>query len=96
MKVPKFPATFNGIDKWEHSFAYFTLSICWLFAFYKNPKIKYYIVFACIVYGIILEGLQGTLTNYRTADYLDAIANSIGVLLGLTVFNQILKKNRVK
>lgn len=85
-----------GIDKLYHLFAYFTLGICWLFSFYKKNKLKYYIVFSCIIYGIVIEVLQSKLTNYRTGDYIDVIANTLGILLALVVFNQILKKINVK
>lgn len=92
MKIPKYDIQISHIDKWQHSIAYFTLSISWLFSFYKK-KVKYLIILSCILFGIIIEVLQHTLTNYRTGDYLDVVANSIGVLLGLFVFNQISKKN---
>ncbi|MCI2229345.1 VanZ family protein [Polaribacter sp. MSW13] len=95
MKMPQYQPTISNLDKWEHSFAYFTLSISWLFVFYKKPQKKYLIVLVCIIYGIIIEILQQTLTDYRTGDYLDVLANSSGVLLGLLIFNQILKKNQL-
>ncbi|XGA85186.1 VanZ family protein [Polaribacter sejongensis] len=43
-------------------------------------------------FGIIIEVLQQTLTTYRTGDYKDAIANTVGILLGFIIFNLILKK----
>ena len=92
MKVPKIEVQISNADKGYHLFAYFTLSICWLFSFYKKKKLKYYIVVACIFYGIIIEVLQHTLTKYRTGDPYDILANTLGIVLGLIVFNQILKK----
>ena len=86
---------FSSIDKVYHLFAYFTLTICWLFSFYKKPTLKYFIVIGCIIYGIIIEVLQHTLTMYRTGDYKDVFANTLGIVLGLLVFNQILKKIEV-
>ena len=85
----------NTIDKWEHALAYFSLTICWLFTFYKKPNRKYIIIIACISYGIFLEILQHTITEYRTGDYRDIIANTLGVLLALLIFNLIMKKNQV-
>ncbi|MCL7762267.1 VanZ family protein [Polaribacter sp. Z014] len=93
--MPKVEPNINNIDKMYHLTAYFTLSICWLFSFYRKPALKYVIVICCILFGILIEVLQQTLTVYRTGDYKDAIANTLGVLLGLIVFNQILKKNTV-
>lgn len=95
MKVPKLDIKISNLDKWEHCFAYFTLTFFWLLAFYKKQQ-KFLIVLCCILFGIIIEILQHTITNYRTGDYLDVIANSLGVLLGLLVFNQVSKKNQVK
>jgi VanZ family protein len=95
MKMPKTQLAFTVSDKVYHLFAYFTLAICWLFSFYKKPKAKYIIVITCIIYGIIIEVLQHTLTMYRTGDYKDVLANTLGIMLGLVVFNLILKKIRV-
>lgn len=97
MKVPEnYPSVISHLDKIQHAFAYFILTICWLFSFYKKfPSRKYIIVIACIIFGIIIEVLQSKVTIYRTGDYLDVLANTLGVFLGLTIFNQILKKNKV-
>ncbi len=92
MKMPKLEVSFSNLDKLYHLSAYFTLSLCWLLSFYRKPTLKYVIVISCIIFGIIIEVLQATLTVYRTGDYKDAFANTIGILLGLFVFNQILKK----
>ena len=84
-----------NIDKLYHSFAYFTLTITWLLAFYKRQEKKIVIVISCIIFGIIIEILQTTLTVYRTGDYYDVIANSLGVLLALLIFNIFFKKNKI-
>ncbi|WP_246034780.1 VanZ family protein [Polaribacter aestuariivivens] len=91
--MPKYETSISNIDKWQHGFAYFTLSICWLLTFINKAQKKYLIAFLCIAFGIIIEVLQNELTSYRTGDYLDVLANTTGVLLGLVVFNQIYKKN---
>ena len=92
IKVPKINVDFGNIDKLYHLFAYFTLSLFWLFSLYKKSSLKYFIVLACVFYGILIEFLQHTLTTYRTGDYKDAIANTLGSIFGLIVFNQIKKK----
>jgi len=92
MKMPKVEVSYSNIDKLYHLFAYFMLSFCWLFSFYKKPTLKYIIVISCIIYGIIIEVLQDTLTLYRTGDFKDVLANTVGIVLGLLVFNQIFKK----
>ena len=92
IKTPKIDTGFSNIDKLYHLFAYFTLSLFWLFSFYKKSSLKYFIVLACLIYGILIEVIQHTLTTYRTGDYKDAIANTLGSIFGLIVFNQIKKK----
>ncbi|MGY0407643.1 MAG: VanZ family protein [Polaribacter sp.] len=95
MRMPKDLPNFNNIDKLEHIFSYFTLGICWLFTFYKKPKSKYLILLGCILFGILIEVMQSIFTNYRTGDYLDALANTFGATLGLIVFNLISKKMKL-
>jgi VanZ family protein len=95
VKMPKNIVNVHHLDKLQHGFAYFILSISWLFTFFKKNR-KYLIACCCILFGILIEILQNELTNYRTGDYLDSIANSIGVILGLLLFNRILKKMRLK
>ena len=95
IKVPEYNVGVTHLDKWQHCFAYFVLSISWLITFYKKKK-KLLIVVCCILLGVIIEILQSTLTSYRTGDSYDVIANSLGVLLGLLVFNMLSKKIEVK
>ncbi len=77
-------------DKVYHGIAYFVLMLSWLYSFYKtenfNQKIKY-LILGCFIYGIIIEVLQTTITSYRTASYLDVLANSIGILLAVLTFH---------
>ncbi|MBU3010476.1 VanZ family protein [Polaribacter vadi] len=82
----------KNIDKVYHSIAYFTLASTWLFSFYKKPEKKYLIVASCIIFGIIIELLQSNLTIYRTGDIIDVLANSLGAILALIIFNLFLKK----
>jgi VanZ family protein len=95
IKMPKSEIKINNVDKIYHGFAYFTLAFSWLLVFYKNQKKKYLIVISCIIFGIIIEVIQSKLTNYRTGDYLDVLANLLGVLLALLIFNLISKKNYI-
>jgi VanZ family protein len=84
-----------NIDKGYHSIAYFFLTITWLITFYKKPEKKYIIITSCIIFGIIIEILQSTLTIYRTGDYLDVFANSLGVLIALIIFNLFFRKKNI-
>lgn len=95
IKMPSINVNIRNIDKAYHSIAYFALGFTWLFSYYKKPEKKYLIVFCCIIFGIIIEVLQSKLTNYRSGDYKDAIANSCGVLLALLIFNLFSKKKQI-
>lgn len=94
-KLPKTIISVRHIDKFYHSLAYFTLTLSWLLSFYKKPKSKYLIIILCIILGIVIEILQAYLTIYRTGDYLDILANTIGVFLAFFIFNLFLKKNSI-
>ena len=94
--VPKINIGLNlkSSDKYLHFIAYFTLCILWFFAL--RDRLHRYVFrvavpLGLILYGIILEGLQGGLTTYRTADIYDAIANSAGVLGAMFLFNKLLR-----
>ncbi len=95
IKTTNFPdIAFSNIDKIYHLVAYFGLTSSWLFAL-KKPKYKYKVLIACVLYGIILEVLQTTLTEYRAGELFDFLANSVGVLLALLIFNLFLKKKHL-
>lgn len=85
--INKFPEP-SGVrinDKIGHTIAYLCLSFFWL-TFAKNltKKAKHFVLVAslCIIYGIVLELLQGTLTTTRTASVFDVFANTLGVIVG--------------
>ena len=85
-------------DKTYHLIAYFLLMLSWLYALFKKEKFQEhvkYIILACFIFGIIIEILQGVITSYRTASYLDILANTIGVLLAVVIFHVFEKKINV-
>jgi VanZ family protein len=95
MKLDFKTVELSQIDKIYHCIAYFVLGLTWLLSFPKSLEkkhIKYAIVISCIIYGIVIEVLQTTLTAYRTASLLDVLANTIGVLLAMMLFKAIYKK----
>lgn len=94
--VPKLDLGFKikSSDKYLHVLAYFTLSSIWYFALknkLKKLSYKILVIILLIFYGIILELLQGGLTNYRTADLFDVLANVFGIVLATLVFDKILR-----
>ncbi len=82
-------------DKTYHLIAYFLLMLSWLNVFCKKETFQKnvkYVILGCIIFGIIIEILQGIITSYRTASYLDIVANTIGVLLAVVIFHVFEKK----
>ena len=80
-------------DKILHILAYFTLSFVWFLAMQERMSSfaeKGRLIALLILYGIILEVLQGGITDYRTGDFYDVIANIIGVLLATAVINRFI------
>jgi VanZ family protein len=84
-------------DKIIHVLAYGLLNLLWYFTLQKVKVTKPVFIAALlsIIYGIILEVLQGQLTYARSLDMLDVLANSIGVVI-VSVFIIIRNKTRVK
>jgi len=83
----------KSADKFLHILAYFTLSTVWFLALQKklnNIYSKLLLIFSLVIYGIILEVLQGGITNYRTGDFFDVIANTIGILLAALVIKKFI------
>ena len=74
-----------GNDKLVHFIFYLVFVILWSLAnkrAYFKIKYELLIVFFAIVYGIIIEVLQGVLTQTRQADIYDVLANSLGAIIG--------------
>ena len=82
-------------DKTIHFIAYFFLMLSWLYVFFKKKSFSKnvkFIFIGCIVFGIIIEIIQGVTTTYRTLSFLDVAANTLGVLFASTVFYFFEKK----
>ena len=84
--VPKVKVV--GSDKVVHFLFYLVFVIFWSLAKKQSYfKINYslLIVIIAIVFGIIIEILQGVLTKTRQADFYDVVANSLGAIVGCVV-----------
>lgn len=91
--IPKLGSSFD--DKIYHFLAYAILTYL-LYNFIVTTSVKIKILLSAsiaIIYGIIIEGLQSVLTNFRTPDYYDVLANTIGVLFAIVL---IRFKNKLK
>ena len=82
----------SNSDKYGHLIAYTALGISWFYAFKSQRNKWMYIAILLIIFGMVLEVLQGTLTTYRTADWNDGLANASGVIIAFFVSHLWIKK----
>ncbi len=87
----------DNIDKIFHATAYCGLAILWYLYYFMSTKNKFKFVplfiicFFAVTFGIIIEILQGNVTNYRTEDVYDVLANFSGTLIAFLLI--VLMKN---
>ncbi|WP_160114721.1 VanZ family protein [Aquimarina sp. AU474] len=97
----------KGSDKIGHFIAYFIFTVVWfLFFFFSERRSENFtqsVVKAsviCFFYGGLMELLQATLTNYRSSDWYDVLANTSGIIIAvilLKVFeNKLIRFNKEK
>jgi VanZ family protein len=86
--------TFNFSDKILHSTAYMVLMWVWMMTLKQRGMSKsvFILLIGLTLFGIVVEGLQASLTESRTADWKDAVANFIGLIMGMTTFNGLYYK----
>ncbi len=71
----------GGNDKLGHILMYAFVS-GWFSLLVTRDRSLWWVLSGLIAYGLLMEFLQG-LTDYRSAEFADAIANSIGAAIGL-------------
>ena len=77
-------------DKWAHFVVFGVLYFLWASALKTRPAIfraTTRLILYLLFYGIIIEVIQENFYTSRTGDLMDVVANSVGILLGLIVFN---------
>lgn len=85
----------GGSDKIVHLLIHFLLVVFWqLFLFRRNNnrlrlKQVVFVLAGSLLYGIIIELLQGYLTVSRRPDFFDVLANFGGALLGVLFFQKV-------
>ena len=88
----------SGLDKVAHCMMFFGLSSLILWEYKKRParenlRLLLLIAFAApLAFGALIEVLQGALTDYRSADLFDFLADALGVLLAWPLVRFFLKK----
>lgn len=97
-EVPEVDLGVENADKLVHFTFYAVFSILWflyLKTFLKTQEWLYLKIFIFAVsFGIMIEICQSVFTDSRQADAIDAIANTLGSLFGLTMLK--LYNNRFK
>ena len=78
---PTLPETPPMADKLGHLLAYAVLA-AWAVQLFATRRALVLSLIALVALGVVLEFAQGALTTTRLADPRDALANSLGVLLG--------------
>jgi VanZ family protein len=79
---PPFPDLPRGTDKLEHALSYGLLAAGAVQIFLRRRS-QWLAGLGLIAMGVALEFAQGAFTADRMQDPFDAIANSVGVLLGM-------------
>jgi VanZ family protein len=79
--IPTEAAAFTPSDKLCHVLAYFCLTF-WFSQIYRQNRVRLAFALAFVMMGIGIEYLQG-LTGYRSFEYADMAANTVGVACGL-------------
>jgi len=74
---------FNWWDKAQHAIGYSSLTISALLAYPHKPKWK--VAALLCIHGCLIELLQ-YFSGYRYGDWQDALADGLGVVLGMAFF----------
>ncbi|WP_152971433.1 VanZ family protein [Lacinutrix algicola] len=89
-------------DKVMHALTHFILVVLWFIVFYYRYSFKYYKAIGIatlfsLVYGILIELLQGWLTISRQSDFKDVLANVLGMIFAsillISIKKHVLKNN---
>ena len=80
----------SNFDKLAHVGIYFLSFLLWAFSFFnKAASLKKTIILVLIlllIYGMVIEVVQGQFIPDRTSDIWDIVANSVGLGIGWVVF----------
>ena len=83
--------SFSYADKIVHFFLYFFLTIFWLLAIPQLWYKKWRFILLVILWGIAIEFIQKYFIPTRGGEVFDALANTLGVIAGITLFHRIRK-----
>lgn len=94
---------FEGIDKAVHAGLFFVLSLLSCWAFYRQERSPWVsanagwmALLTGVLYGGIIELLQGSVFTYRSAEWLDWLCDTAGAVLGLLAFGFLKRSGFLK
>ena len=82
------PLVFDWWDKAQHAIAFGTLAVLAVLAYPGVSKVR--IGLLLIAHGVLIEVLQ-YFTGYRFGDWQDAVADGVGVLVGLALMAALMR-----
>lgn len=81
---------FDWWDKAQHVLAFFCLSSLGVLA-HQKAVVK--VAIGLLLYGALIEVLQW-ITGWRSGDLTDWVADGIGILIGCSLINRLIQKDR--
>jgi VanZ family protein len=82
-------------DKWVHVGLFAALMFLWRSAFdWKLPGYTLVLLISALVYGLLVEVIQGNWIPNRSFDLFDVVADMTGSILGLLFWGRVYKKNK--
>jgi glycopeptide antibiotics resistance protein len=81
-----------SFDKWVHAGIFFVLAALFFISCIKYNKGTAMFILAfvsAVLYGILMELMQGWYLSDRSADWLDVIANSVGCVIALLFLRRL-------
>lgn len=73
---------FQNADKWVHGFTFVVLSV-WFSGIVETRR-YWLIAIGLMLFGLLIEFCQ-LQVSYRAADWVDMLANTLGIMVGLTI-----------
>jgi len=73
---------FHNSDKWLHAMTFVVLTV-WFTGLYEK-RVWWLTALGLVLFGFLVEFCQ-LQVSYRTADWIDILANTLGIIVGLTI-----------
>jgi glycopeptide antibiotics resistance protein len=73
---------FHNADKWLHAVTFVALTV-WFTGLYER-RVWWLTALGLVLFGFLVEFCQ-LQVSYRTADWIDIAANTVGIIIGLIV-----------